>query len=77
MNLPHSQTIISQFHLQTVVKNCLVGAIEASQGNMVKASILLGIPRATLYRIVKRYDINLMEIRHKQRMKLAGDSKLG
>ncbi len=47
--------------------NAIRNAIHAYRGNLTEASKALGIGRATLYRKVKQYDIDLTEARSKKR----------
>ncbi len=47
------------FHLETLEKEAIVGAIMEARSNLTKASELLGIGRTTLYRKIEKYGLTL------------------
>lgn len=56
-----------RYNVDQAIRGCLVGALVEAGGNMSKVALLTGLPRATCYRYVKRYGINVKEIRHRAR----------
>ncbi|MCT8978234.1 sigma 54-interacting transcriptional regulator [Clostridium sp. CX1] len=55
-NHPHPKEILP---LEMVEKNCIKEALEHCGGNAVKAAVLLKIGKATIYRKISKYEIDL------------------
>lgn len=53
--------------INEIQKTAIQEAVQQFHGNLTKTSIALGIGRATLYRKVKLYKIDLLRIRHKRK----------
>ena len=53
----------SRWNVNQAIKGCLVGALAETRGNLVHAADLTGLSRATCYRLVRRYKIDLKGFR--------------
>lgn len=53
----------SRYHVDTAIKSCLIGAIVESKGNLVQTANLTGLSRATCYRLIKKFKIDLKGFR--------------
>lgn len=49
----------SRWNMKIAIKGCVVGALAETGGNVVAASVLLDMPRASLYRFIKKHKIKL------------------
>ena len=52
-----------RYNVDRAIKGCLVGALVESDYNLTKVSELTGLSRATCYRLLKKYSIDLKGIR--------------
>ena len=62
MNNLFTKVDIFQFNLKDNEKRLILKAIEYSKGNLSLTKDLLGIPKSTLYVLLKRYKINIQDI---------------
>lgn len=53
----------SKYHVDNSIKSCLVGAIVESKGNLMQVAKLTGLSRATCYRLIRKFEIDLKGFR--------------
>lgn len=53
----------NRYHVDTSIRACLIGAIIEAKGNLVQVSKLTGLSRATCYRLIKKFKIDLKGFR--------------
>ena len=71
---PSARSGSGRSHMPTindVQKTAIKDAVQKFHGNLTQTSLALGIGRATLYRKVKLYNINLSTARKKRNLKAA------
>lgn len=57
----------NQFNVDAAIKTCLSNALNQARGDMKQVAHLTGLSRATCYRLLTKYGLNLKEMRARAR----------